>query len=326
MSESPSPAAEQARLRRERRQAKLKSEGSSRLSKITSTQSNSRLYEDAAAAGETTTPSSTATASPAPAKASSIPTTTRVTRSSARASAAPTVEDHAEDPPEIDLSEHYYQPQPKFRPSPSSNAMTPPSPFGGMGMMGEGGPSQDELSALMGMYGGGTPGGAEGGNPNDPMAALMQQMMGLPGADGTLPPGLQQPGQGEDKWGVWWAVLHTVCSLFLVVVSLRNSGWGGGFDGSLEEREARGTLTADSSKFFYSFATMELVLQSARFFLEKGRPPPGSMLSMVGQFLPHPFGMYLITAARYSVIWTTVVNDALLIIFVLAGVAWWNSL
>ena len=123
--------------------------------------------------------------------------------------------------------------------------------------MGEGGPSQDELSALMGMYGGGTPGGGEGGNPNDPMAVLMQQMMGLPGADGsTLPPGLQQPGQGEDKWGVWWTLLHTVCSLFLVVVSLRNSGWGGGFDGSLEEREARGTLTADSSVSFYQFSVV----------------------------------------------------------------------
>ena len=49
---SPSSAAEQARIRRERRQAKLKAEGGSRLNKITSTQSNSRLYETAAAQAE----------------------------------------------------------------------------------------------------------------------------------------------------------------------------------------------------------------------------------------------------------------------------------
>ena len=53
-SSSPS-AADQARIRRERRQAKLKKDGGSRLSKITSTQSTSKLYE--AASGTEASPS-----------------------------------------------------------------------------------------------------------------------------------------------------------------------------------------------------------------------------------------------------------------------------
>ena len=42
---SPSPA-DQARIRRERRQAKIKAQGTSRLNQITRTQSGSKLYED----------------------------------------------------------------------------------------------------------------------------------------------------------------------------------------------------------------------------------------------------------------------------------------
>lgn len=55
---SPSSAAEQARIRRERRQAKIIAQGESRINKITNTHSNPSLYESFSAAGKESKPDS----------------------------------------------------------------------------------------------------------------------------------------------------------------------------------------------------------------------------------------------------------------------------
>jgi hypothetical protein len=70
---------------------------------------------------------------------------------------------------------------------------------------------------------------------------------------------------------------------------------------------------------------MELLLQSTRFLLEKGRPPQGSMLTTIAGFLPQPFSTYLSTLARYSVFLWAILQDAGVVIFVLGMAAWWNS-
>jgi hypothetical protein len=70
---------------------------------------------------------------------------------------------------------------------------------------------------------------------------------------------------------------------------------------------------------------MELILQSGRFLLEKGRPPQGSMLTSVAEFLPPPFSIYLSTLARYSVFLWTILADAGVVIFALGIASWWNS-
>lgn len=82
-----------------------------------------------------------------------------------------------------------------------------------------------------------------GGVVNDPMMALMQQMMGFPpmGAQGeagvnTASPPQQQ--QGQVMGGEWWKLLHTLGAFLLAIFSLRVSGLDSGFDGSLEQREA----------------------------------------------------------------------------------------
>jgi len=167
---------------------------------------------------------------------------------------------------------------------------------------------------------------------DDPMMIMLQQMMGMPRKEGSAggPTGEGPAGEGpatqplqfsQDKWESLWKLLHIFGALILVIWSLSVSGLGAIFDGSLEQRETGDMVF----KFFHYFASMELFLQSSRFMIERGRPPPGSMLSMLGQALPPKIGNYFITVARYSAIWTTVMSDAFIIIFVLGMVAWWNS-
>lgn len=74
---------------------------------------------------------------------------------------------------------------------------------------------------------------------------------------------------------------------------------------------------------FYYFSAMELLLQSGRFLLEKGKPPQGSLLTTIGNFLPPPFGTALKTMSRYSVIWNTIMADAGVVVFVLGMAHWW---
>ncbi|RCI17364.1 hypothetical protein L249_2404 [Ophiocordyceps polyrhachis-furcata BCC 54312] len=85
-----------------------------------------------------------------------------------------------------------------------------------------------------------------------------------------------------------------------------------------EEDQQRRKLT-----FFWLFATAEAVLLSSRFFLDNNRnqQPPGLLWSAVG-FLPDPFRTYLSVVLRYGQIFMTVRADILACVFVL-GVACW---
>jgi hypothetical protein len=174
-------------------------------------------------------------------------------------------------------------------------------------------------------------GQAAGNGQEDPMLQMMQQLMGGVGGlsgpgmgMGMPPPEIQQMQQREQSWGMRWKALHVLSSLCLAVWVLRGTGWS--FTGSALERAESANMTREEAPpLFWYFTTMELILQSSRFFLEKGRPPPGSWLTTIGGFLPHPFGTFLTTIARYSVIWTTLIADAGVLIFCLGMVSWWNS-
>lgn len=75
-----------------------------------------------------------------------------------------------------------------------------------------------------------------------------------------------------------------------------------------------------NSKLFLYFCTFELILQTTRFFLEKGAPPAGSMISTVASYLPQPFSGYLYTGARYIRIVGTIFQDFCVLLFV-AGIS-----
>jgi hypothetical protein len=226
------------------------------------------------------------------------------------------------DPEEIDISQHHYNP-------PSQPRMPSPFAFGGnsTSSFGPGQPPNDA---------------------QDPMMALMQQMMsggmsgGMPGAQGQpvqqadLPPGLANlfstmgggaaPEPSPDQSSAWlWRLVHSLFSFGLAIyIVLRTP-----FKGSKLAREAetKDDWTVDHPEntfahFFYLFATFEVVLQTSRYFVEKGQLQGSGMLSSVGQMLPEPYAGYIRVVGRYSVIYSTVVSDAMVVVFVLGAASW----
>ncbi|ORY18837.1 hypothetical protein BCR34DRAFT_621320 [Clohesyomyces aquaticus] len=307
-----SPAQKQARLRRERRAAKIQAGGASRLQAISQLQGGTHrdVEKDVPvrpSPGASPRPSYTSTAG-----GTSTP-----------------------DPDEIDISEHHYAPttQPRL-PSPFAFNGTETPPFG---FPPPGGPGTD-------------------GQP-DPMIAMMQQMLGggaggmpgMPGGPGQsgplgdFPPGLanmfqamsgsgSSPQPSPTQSSAWiWRLVHSVFSLFLAVYIVFKTP----FDGSKlsrtnaspsEDWTIDSSSTAEAFKhFFYMFATFEVVLQSSRYFIERGQLQGGGILSSIGAMLPEPYGGYVRVIGRYSVIYRTVVNDAMVVVFVLGAASWWRG-
>ncbi|KAG0636859.1 hypothetical protein HOY80DRAFT_1003123 [Tuber brumale] len=329
---SPLSPAEQARIRRERRQAKVKEGGNSRLNRITGTQG--QTFRNQARPAQEATPDPPDVDISAHHYEPKARQRERIGRE--------------------DIFSGMEPPPSPFRGSPLADVRGQQDPLFGA----DGDPSDLDLGRLMmenNMFGGQV--GGAGSGQEDPMLRMMQQLMGGTGGLGGMgglgglngpgmgmgvpPPEIQQMQQREQSWGMRWKALHVLSSLCLAVWVLRGTGWS--FTGSALERAESANMTREEAPvimtpialrelvlfcllpLFWYFTTMELILQSFRFFLEKGRPPPGSWLTTIGGFLPHPFGTFLTTIARYSVIWTTLIADAGVLIFCLGMVSWWNS-
>ncbi|RDL39274.1 Uncharacterized protein BP5553_03614 [Venustampulla echinocandica] len=311
----PSSASEQARIRKERREAKIRAGGSARLDKITGL--GGGVPRDV---------------SPRPA-ASAV---------------------QHPDPEEVDISQHYYEPSGRAsRPANDPFAMPQPQinedqlrqmmlgmdPSRGPPMGGEGNPFAGfpGMAGMPGMEGMGGPGGPD---LDDPMMKMMQQMMGGmpggagPGAGGMPPfPGMPgMPGQAAaaaaDPYAYLWRIIHAVFALGLgLYIAFTTT-----FTGTKLERERSGLYTSTATDgaglspasvhFFWIFATAEVVLQTSRFFMEKGVVQPGGIMGTVMGFLPQPYKGYLGLVTRYMRIWTTVSGDAMVCVFVLGVCAW----
>jgi hypothetical protein len=186
----------------------------------------------------------------------------------------------------------------------------------------------------------------------DPMMAMMQQMMGgaggMPGGSGPaggppqgLPPGLANlfsamggsgaaPEPSPEQSSAWlWRLVHSLLSLGLAIYIVIRTPFTGtklsrtavpGDDWMHESMHGE-TFT----HFFYLFATTEVVLQSSRYFIEKGRLQGSGILSTISAFLPEPYAGYVRVVGRYSVIYSTVVSDAMVVVFVLGLASWWNG-
>lgn len=232
------------------------------------------------------------------------------------------------DPEEIDISQHHYQPvsQPRL-----------PSPF-----------------AFEGNQSGMFPAGQAPDASQDPMMAMLQQMMGGgaggmpgmtgmpggPGQQGGAPPDLasmfsaMQGGQAAEpspeQSSAWiWRLVHSLFSLALAIYIVLQTP----FTGSKLARHSlhdddwtvQPTPAQNLARFFYLFATFEVVMQSSRYFIEKGQLQGSGILSTVAGILPPPYGGYVRTIGRYSVIWSTVVSDAMVVVFVLGATSWWKG-
>jgi hypothetical protein len=186
------------------------------------------------------------------------------------------------------------------------------------------------------------PGGMDGGE--DPMMKLMQQMMGGASGDpnGQLPPGLAEifggagggmpamPGQPQQQApsssAYLWRIVHAIFSLSLALYVVFTTP----FTGTKAARTASAYHQLEGGesfgqRLFYLFATVEVVLQSSRYFIERGQLPPSGIMGTLAQFLPMPYAGWIKVAGRYGVIYTTVVADAMVVVFVLGAMAWWKG-
>ncbi|KAF1962951.1 hypothetical protein CC80DRAFT_499254 [Byssothecium circinans] len=232
------------------------------------------------------------------------------------------------DPEEVDISQHHYNPSPQPRlPSPFAFDGNNAPPAFGAGQTSEG---QDPMMALMQqMLGGGMPGqpGQAGGGPQADLppglANLFSSMQGGPGA---------APEPSPEQSSAWiWRLVHSLFSLALAIYIVVQTP----FTGSKLARSQDPALKDDWSfehtppdtfaHLFYLFATFEVVLQTSRYFIEKGRLQGSGMLSSIGQLLPEPYAGYVRIVGRYSVIYSTVVSDAMVVVFVLGVASWWNG-
>ncbi|EGO56661.1 hypothetical protein NEUTE1DRAFT_84077 [Neurospora tetrasperma FGSC 2508] len=304
--EAEARALEQARIRKERREAKIRANAGNRLNKITG------LGGGVERDPPPTQPASSSSSNDD--KTSPVPTS----------SSAPRV--HA-DPEEVDIStsEHFYQPnttprvpklpQPTQGPSPfdpndlseeslrqmmlgRESPMVPGAaggdPFAsllGAGPGGPGGPGAEDpmMQMMLNMLGGGgAPGSGAGGMPPFPGGGFP----GMPGMGGMMPPGMGMGQQGvppamavPDRYSSLWRLLHTAVALGLgLYIALWTS-----FSGSKVDRDSKNILTGNNHhhvgagdqvavgfdtdsarRFFYVFATAEALLLTTRFFLEKG--------------------------------------------------------
>lgn len=301
---SESKAQRDARLRRERRNAKIQTGGSERLSKITSLSGRPNAAE--AELNRTTSKPST----PA---------------GSQRAQGGP-----ADDPAEVDITNMFARPPQN------------------------GDPMQDQQDVLRQLLRQPPPGtenegpGMGGDQGGDPLMQMMQQMLGgqmpgmggegMPGAAGQpggappgMPPGLadllngqmggaqaQPASSGDYIWRIVHAFFSILLGLYAVTVL--------DFNGTEWERRAPTDETgAQGARLFYLFATAEVVLQSTRYFVDKGQLPQSGMMATIAGFLPPPFNNYLRILNRYGVIYTTVSQDVFVVLFVLGAVAWLNG-
>ncbi|OCL12520.1 hypothetical protein AOQ84DRAFT_419495 [Glonium stellatum] len=295
-----SPAQEQARLRRERRNAKIQAGGASRLQAITSLNGGHSAPEPPPAVNIEPAPSQ----SPQP----SSPT-------------------HHADPAEVDISQHYYTTQNQTRASTSRSQQPSPFAFNDTNTPPFPPPQDDNLN-------------------QDPMLAIMQQMLGtgsdpnipsVPQMLGNLPPdlaqmlsGMQQPpesAQPASNSAYVWRVIHALFSLALALYITLTSSFTGSKLSRTHPEPSWDDEAATSSlaHFFYAFATFEIVLQTSRYFMERGQLPPSGFLGGIAQILPEPYAGYVRVVGRYSVIWQTVAADAMVVVFVLGAAAWWRG-
>ncbi|CAI6257590.1 unnamed protein product [Periconia digitata] len=229
------------------------------------------------------------------------------------------------DPEEIDISQHHYTPasQPR-RPSPFSFDSDSAPSFGPGQPPGMDQDMMAMMQQIMGASGGGMPGapGQQPGAPGDIPPGLGNLLSAMQGGDA------QQP--SPEKSSAWvWRLVHALFSFALAsYIVLKTPFTGSKVARSVQEKDDWAELDSTNTfgHFFYLFATFEVILQSSRFFVEKGQLQGSGLLSTVGQLLPQPYAGYVRVIGRYSVIYNTVVADAMVVVFVLGATSWWNGI
>ncbi|RKF63071.1 hypothetical protein OnM2_028035 [Erysiphe neolycopersici] len=176
--------------------------------------------------------------------------------------------------------------------------------------------------------------------PDDPMIKIMQQLMGETlhsGESVTMPkvPGLNnnlEKPTTVSPYDFIWRFAHAFWAVSLGIYIAMITQYTGteierersflGFDNVDDNL----LLFATSPKnFFYLFITIEAILLGTRYFLDREDTKPGGILGMLIGALQEPIRGYLQLGLRYMNIWSSVSRDALICLFVLGAFAWWRN-
>ena len=309
---SESNAQRDARLRRERRNAKILAGGSERLNKITTLSGRPAAAEAGKRADQVLKYFSKRLTTAAELRKDR---TLSHTASEKQLNQTTNQTTNHEDPAEVDISDMFKKPQDGTADVQNQEEM---------------------LRKMLRAPDNGSNADQRAGDSDDPMMQMMQQMLSPAGdqqpGSGDFPSGLaglfgggvrqeQAQGQNVSSADYIWRIVHTIFSFLLGLYA--SSVFA--FTGSKLARDAYVDRQL-APRVFWVFATAELMLQSARYFVDKGRLPPSSTLGKFAAMLPPPYANYLRILSRYSIIYTTVVSDVLMIVFVLGAMAWWKGL
>lgn len=156
---------------------------------------------------------------------------------------------------------------------------------------------------------------------DDGLPLGLAAMLGGGGTGGQS--GVQPVEQKSNANANRWKVLHALLALALgIYITSVTTFSGARF---LQGGPGAGGIDEVGVKFFWAFATAELILQSSRFFLERGQVSQEGFVGFLMRILPEPWKGWVALASRYSGIYTTIVQDAMVVVFVLGCVAWWKG-
>ncbi|KAK3070054.1 hypothetical protein LTR53_011123 [Teratosphaeriaceae sp. CCFEE 6253] len=196
----------------------------------------------------------------------------------------------------------------------------------------QGGAEEDPMMKMMQSIA-----GMMGGNPQDPndpnqppqIPAGLQALMGGMGGMGAMGGGgsVQTKKAPETGSAYLWRIVHAVfASTLAIYITLTST-----FNGSKLAR-SQSAYTDDAGygfgqRLFIMFTSAELVLQSSRYFMEKGQLQGSGMLAKIANsgFVPEPYAQYVRTLGRYVGIAQTIFADAMVVVFVFGVLAWWGG-
>ena len=184
---------------------------------------------------------------------------------------------------------------------------------------------------------GGDPGsGGDGGLPSG-LAAILSGGAGA--MDGF---GQQQQQQGTsspagNSSSYIWRTLHALYAMILGLYLVFHSSFAASSARLIASQSTAfppasavsGVIEADrpAVNMFWIFATAELVLQGSRFYLDQGKDGvQGGWLQLIGGFLPEPWKGRARLVGQYSGIWNTLVEDGMVVVFMLGIMGWWKGL
>ncbi|KAL9613936.1 MAG: hypothetical protein Q9167_001550 [Letrouitia subvulpina] len=293
-----SPAQKQARLRRERREAKIKAGGSARLDKIT--QLSGRAV-DQGQIFTTEPPDIQQNQSPSSADTNDAGTSNKSARPNLHTGAA----DSFGAARNLDNTELRHN--------------RDGQPVTGFDLNQQPSKDEDPMMRMLQQMIGGLPNdraNAEADLPSD-LAAM------LGGSTTRTASGTNSDDLSHSNANIW-KIVHALSALALGVYIIMTTSFNG--TRFLENKTAGAGRQLDiSPRLFWIFATAEVILQSSRFFLDRGKSQELGWLGILARNLPEPARSYAKLVLRYCGIWTTTVADAMIVVFILGCVAWWKG-